>query len=296
VNKNNKERSALYHVRVVSGQTRCVEIDCDSSMLNSRDAFILRPNLLGQTEFKVYLWVGKMCEFSEKLPEVVKKFQEVSKRYNLPVVDYVKVEENSEPEEFWDSLGSRKEYLNVDFHLNLGSLPRLFVCSAKSGEFSVKEIPEYSQNHLTIDEYFFLDAIYNVYIWVGPGSSETEKKSGSEIANKYAGIASRARGTTVNVINVTENYPLEPREFTRHFHAWNYKESTMDPRARSLLKFEEQKRREELLEREKEKIRQEMERQEEEKRKIEEAENSQKIQEQEISKDISEENPEKSAE
>eukprot|EP01117_Protostelium_nocturnum_P016023 TRINITY_DN626_c0_g1_i4.p1 TRINITY_DN626_c0_g1~~TRINITY_DN626_c0_g1_i4.p1 ORF type:complete len:2147 (+),score=1030.76 TRINITY_DN626_c0_g1_i4:75-6515(+) len=244
--KKNREKTALYHVREFNNGIRAIQVENDPSLLDSSDCFVLRRPCVGEESKPSFLWIGSLFTNREKLAQIQKHFSSV-----LPdkkdSKGFLIVEEGSEPEEFWTDLGGKLPHLGTNFHVEYSNPPRLFVCSTKSGDFTVKEILEFNQNSLKSDEIFFLDTFKEIYVWIGPGSSETERKSGAETIEKYSNAVSEERKFKVEVQNVTD-LPLEPREFTRHFHAWNVKENALDPRARSLLRFQEQKRIEELEE------------------------------------------------
>lgn len=81
------------------------------------------------------------------------------------------VEEHSEPEEFWETLGGKAEYLD---HKKLGMSPdfepRLFDMRFSTGEggvFWMAEVFNHSQLDLHNDAIMVLDAFSTIYVWVG---------------------------------------------------------------------------------------------------------------------------------
>ncbi|PIO76951.1 gelsolin repeat protein [Teladorsagia circumcincta] len=55
--------------------------------------------------------------------------------------------------------------------------PRLFQVSDESGGIVVEEIANYTQESLDGDDVMILDALNNIYVWVGEGANQDEKKN-----------------------------------------------------------------------------------------------------------------------
>lgn len=105
-----------------------------------------------------------------------------------PDVEVVTIEEGEEPEEFWTFLAGKDSY-KESFESNLRAVadPRLFHLQINSkGKIEVEEIDEYEQRDLVEDDVMVLDNSTVVYIWVGSGAEEEEKKKaidGVEVKN-----------------------------------------------------------------------------------------------------------------
>ncbi len=147
--------------------------------------------------------------------------------------------EGEEPPEFWVAIGGKPStYIDTAFYERYSHKVRLFCCSTKSGDFITSEILPFTQADLLPDEvsqYFtktdrlvstiyFLDTWHEVYLWIGPESSQSERGIAERTVKEYTEKAAEKRGQQVKLISLV-NEVIEPVEFTRHFHAWNMKES-----------------------------------------------------------------------
>ena len=128
----------------------------------------------------------------------------------------MKITEGSEPAEFWDSLGGKTEYASGKWleEVTPSHPPRLFQCSNASGHFRVEEIFDFAQevqpellvlnSLLVISHYIFpvsplpsspqdlieedvmiLDTFDQVFVWIGRGANEVEKKEALKTAKDY---------------------------------------------------------------------------------------------------------------
>lgn len=62
--------------------------------------------------------------------------------------------------------------------------PRLFHCTIRTGgKFKVEEIANFEQDDLDPDDIMVLDGGDEVYVWVGNGSTDEEKKKSTDMAN-----------------------------------------------------------------------------------------------------------------
>lgn len=73
-------------------------------------------------------------------------------------------------------------------------------------------------------------------MWDGPECGETQRALSAQTIEAYARYAAEQRGRAVPVVRLSE-YPVEPLEFTRHFHAWNVKQSVRNNSSLSLGVF-----------------------------------------------------------
>lgn len=95
-----------------------------------------------------------------------------------PGSEVITVEEGEEPDEFWELLGGKDSYKeSFENDLRAVAEPRLFHLQINSkGKIEVEEIDEYEQRDLVEDDVMVLDNSTVVYIWVGSGAEEEEKK------------------------------------------------------------------------------------------------------------------------
>ncbi len=85
----------------------------------------------------------------------------------------------------WKALGGKGDY---DRDLDKPGTPfldtRLFHCKVlDSGKFVVKEILNFYQEDLDIDDVFILDGGDEIYVWEGRDCSEEEKEKSMQLAN-----------------------------------------------------------------------------------------------------------------
>ncbi|XP_065886890.1 gelsolin, cytoplasmic-like [Dysidea avara] len=201
----------LFHVRGTNEfNTRAVQVPEVAASLNSNDCFVL------ETPGDTYIWYGKGCTGDEReLANFI--VSAVS-----PGRDPVKLFEGKEAQEFWDSLGGKTAYASgkileepVPSHP-----PRLFQCSNASGRFNVEEIFDYSQEDLVPEDVMILDTYDQVFVWIGRGANEVEKKEGLQTAQQYVeGDPSGRDIDSTALIQIKQGF--EPPNFTCYFHAWN---------------------------------------------------------------------------
>ncbi|XP_022109337.1 advillin-like isoform X1 [Acanthaster planci] len=202
----------LFQVRGTNElNTKAIEVPARASALNSNDVFVLKmPN-------ETFLWCGKGGSGDER--ELAKG---VAKTLAGRASDYTMVPEGQEPASFWSALGGKASYANTkSLETEVPDFPpRLFQCSNASGNFMVEEIHEFTQEDMVQDDVMLLDAYHTVFVWIGSGANEVEKKEAINTAKEY--ILSDPSGRDVDatsLIKIQEGN--EPLHFTGHFHAWN---------------------------------------------------------------------------
>lgn len=212
-NKEPESNTRLFQVRgTKSLNTKAVQVQPRAGSLNSNDVFI------ADTEKKVFLWIGLGASEDEKnvANNVV---QHICPDRNS---DLLVVEEGKEPPEFWDILGGSEPYATGPSleHQREDMPPRLFQCSNASGRFIVEEIVDFSQEDLCEDDVMLLDTVAEVFVWVGSGANETEKKEALTTALEYIRTDPAGRNED-NTLILTIKQGFEPTSFTGHFHAWD---------------------------------------------------------------------------
>ncbi|KAL8612459.1 hypothetical protein ACOMHN_058587 [Nucella lapillus] len=65
-----------------------------------------------------------------------------------------------------------------------------------------------------------LDTVTEVFVWVGSGANETEKKEALTTAMEYIRTDPAGRNED-NTLILTVKQGFEPTSFTGHFHAWD---------------------------------------------------------------------------
>lgn len=140
--------------------------------LASDDAYVL------ETPGVTYIWNGKgASEFERSMA------RSVSNTIS-PDHEHVEIDEGSEPAGFWEALGGEGEY---DTEIDPAGAPflepRLFHCAIlRNGKFKVDEIGSFEQGDLDPDDIMVLDGGDEIYVWVGSGSTEEEKKKSKDMA------------------------------------------------------------------------------------------------------------------
>ncbi|XP_050394121.1 villin-1 [Patella vulgata] len=201
----------MYHIRGTNDvNTRAIQVPCRAASLNSNDVFIV------QSDSSVFLWLGKGASLEEI--EVAKNVAQ----FICPDRDLKMVDEEDEPEEFWDIVGEREPYPTGPRLQNASSdMPcRLFQCSNASGRFQVEEIIDFTQEDLVEDDVMLLDTFDEIFVWVGKGANRIEKKESLNAAMEYIRTdpAGRTPDTTM-IAQVKQGF--EPPNFTGHFHGWD---------------------------------------------------------------------------
>ncbi|XP_017376336.2 adseverin, partial [Cebus imitator] len=200
----------LFQVRRnLASITRIVEVDVDANLLNSNDAFFLKlPQNSG------YIWIGKgASQEEEKGAEYVAGVLKCKTS---------RIQEGKEPEEFWNSLGGKKDYqtsplleIQAEDHP-----PRLYGCSNKTGRFIIEEVPgEFTQDDLAEDDVMLLDAWEQIFIWIGKDANEVEKKESLKSAKMYLETDPSGRDKRTPIVIIKQGH--EPPTFTGWFLGWD---------------------------------------------------------------------------
>ncbi|XP_011798840.1 PREDICTED: adseverin [Colobus angolensis palliatus] len=200
----------LFQVRRnLASITRIVEVDVDAHSLNSNDVFVLKlPQNSG------YIWIGKgASQEEEKGAEYVAS---VLKCKTL------RIQEGKEPEEFWSSLGGKKDYQTSPLLETQAEdhPPRLYGCSNKTGRFIIEEVPgDFTQDDLAEDDVMLLDAWEQIFIWIGKDANEVEKKESLKSAKMYLETDPSGRDKRTPIVIIKQGH--EPPTFTGWFLGWD---------------------------------------------------------------------------
>ncbi|XP_027788517.3 scinderin [Marmota flaviventris] len=200
----------LFQVRRnLASITRIVEVDVDANSLNSNDVFVLKlRNNNG------YIWIGKgASQEEEKGAEYVA---------NVLKCKTARIQEGGEPEEFWNSLGGKKDYQTSPLLETQAEdhPPRLYGCSNKTGRFIIEEVPgEFTQDDLAEDDVMLLDAWEQIFIWVGKDANEVEKSESLKSAKMYLETDPSGRDKRTPIVIIKQGH--EPPTFTGWFLGWD---------------------------------------------------------------------------
>eukprot|EP00118_Oscarella_pearsei_P006460 m.29143 g.29143 ORF g.29143 m.29143 type:complete len:1260 (+) comp31138_c0_seq3:13-3792(+) len=195
--------------------TRIVEVPVDVLSLNSEFCYILKvPFNKGSVgNGVVYVWIGSK---SVKAHSVVA--EETAKRHFEEWFSIQTIREGSEPENFfWVGIGGKGGYDDDGDYMNY---TRLFRCSNEKGFFSVSEkCLDFCQDDLADEDVMILDSGSEVFLWVGPGSSEVERKLAAKSAQVYVKHMKEQQPNRSRILAVAKK-GHEPHAFMRCFHGW----------------------------------------------------------------------------
>ncbi|XP_029413961.1 protein flightless-1 homolog isoform X4 [Nannospalax galili] len=208
---------SLYQIRTNGSAlcTRCIQINTDSSLLNSEFCFILKvPFESEDNQGIVYAWVGRASDPDEaKLAEdILNTMFDTS--YSKQVIN-----EGEEPENFfWVGIGAQKPY---DDDAEYMKHTRLFRCSNEKGYFAVTEkCSDFCQDDLADDDIMLLDNGREVYMWVGTQTSQVEIKLSLKACQVYIQHTRSKENERPRCLRLVRK-GNEQRAFTRCFHAWS---------------------------------------------------------------------------
>ncbi|KAF7705184.1 supervillin [Silurus meridionalis] len=249
---NSAKNTGNWRLFSVRGETAVeaslLEVECCSASLRSRGCLLL----LGVHQRQLYLWQG--CKAQPIAHEVARKAVErltntcppelgLNRNLNLKVQE---IEEDSEPQEFWDALGQqdRKAYdCMLQDRGKYNFTPRLYRLSASSGTFegeeqlspsrvtgSVMAMPFLQENLYSTPQpaLFLLDNRMEVYLWQGQqpedeectGSAkirwDNERKCAMETTLQYCKAKNSRRPPPAYLILAG----AEPLTFTNIFPYW----------------------------------------------------------------------------
>lgn len=199
--------TSLFHVRGTTPlNTKATQVEEKATSLNSNDCFVLL------TPKVIYTWFGKYSTGDERNVATTVA-QSLGKNIDT-------VFEGSEKEDFWKALGGKAAYPTQMNEAATEFEPRLFQLSNASGNFDVEEIFDFTQEDLISDDIMLLDAWSEVYLWIGNGANNDEKKAALETAIKYLQNVKDGRNPD-NTPILTVKQGFEPPLFTCHF-IWDY--------------------------------------------------------------------------
>ncbi|XP_035235243.1 gelsolin-like isoform X1 [Anguilla anguilla] len=191
-----------------AGGTRAVEVDASASELNSNDVFVL------VTPATTFTWVGQGASDAEK--------HGAQQLCDILGVSASELAEGEEADDFWEALGGKAEYCTslrlkdkMDVHP-----PRLFVCSNKTGQFMIEEVPgEMTQDDLATDDIMILDTWDELFVWIGKEANEEEKAAVMTSAIQYIKTDPSGRDPQTPIEMIKQGF--EPPTFTGWFLGWD---------------------------------------------------------------------------
>lgn len=205
---------ALFHVRGTQPMnTTGIQVPEVASNLNSADCFVL------VTPRTVYSWKGRGASPDEHTVATNIASILAGNYLGLGGRTLVQVDEGSEPDEFWSSLGGRKPYASLRVGEPAPKDPRFFLCSNATGTFKIEEVQDYEQEDLIDDDVVILDCYTSIFVWVGSQANETEKTKAIEYAQQFATAAQDGRDPNLPIMRISAG--SEPVLFTSQFVGWD---------------------------------------------------------------------------
>jgi len=207
-------QSYLLQVRGTSQLTcKAIQETLSASSLNTNDCFVLvNPD-------QVTVWFGKGSTGDER--EMAKALA-VTKNPEPELMF-----EGQEKGSFWSDLGGKEEYFTdlVSRQEEDHAEPRLFQLSSASGNITVEEVVDFSQEDLIEEDVMILDAGHSIFGWFGALSTKQEQQESVRIAREYLESCPNDRDVDTPVIKIRMG--LEPPNFTGFFGSWD--EERWDP-------------------------------------------------------------------
>lgn len=222
---------ALFHVKSTAAANAVgVQVTETASSLVGEDCFVLlTPNT-------TYVWFGNASDDDEKATAMTIGSRLNNTYLNQDGRTLVEITEGNEPDDFWASLGGKGPYMEFAPGEEPPRAARLFEASTATGAFKCEEVVSFNQEDLCDDDIYLLDTYKQLFVWIGNGSTEEEKKKSAELSAKFISDATDGRDPDMAVINIMAGN--EPSMFTQHFLGWdvNYatKHSFVDPYAAKM--------------------------------------------------------------
>ncbi len=174
-------RPRLIEVKGRNKKFRCREVPLLPKSLNSHDVFILDNGLT------LYNWKGKNSNPFErfKASSITNSIKE--ERQSRPKV--IDLDEGNENDEFWSVLGGKSDITTEKVRSEERPFEKLlFQLSDSSGTLEMKEIARAGnakRQLLNSEDVFIFDIGFEIYVWVGNGSTTNEKRNSLQYVQNY---------------------------------------------------------------------------------------------------------------
>jgi len=164
---------------------RITQVPLKTQSLTSGDAFVLDNGLT------LYQFQGKNCNQKEKVRAAAYCRALDSERSGKPEVIVIDQGDKDIPKEFWELLGGEgniRDDQGCDEAWETKSQKAMFQLTDAGGKLEFVPVAQgknVSKSKLDTDDVFIIDVGSCVYVWIGKGSSSTEKKMGMSKAQHY---------------------------------------------------------------------------------------------------------------
>jgi len=175
----------LFHLRGNYHAVSCYEVALARDSLNSSDVFVLDDGL------KVFQWNGAKSNNMERLKGGQFAHSLRDDRDGKPEVHVF--DEDGGSEHFWKILGGRGPIKPVDTTVQQATISptarskALFKLEDETGKLVFSKVAEgrLNRNMLQTNSAFVIDAVDQIYIWIGNGADAVERRSSLGYAHKY---------------------------------------------------------------------------------------------------------------
>ena len=159
---------------------RCFEVELSAKSLNNHDIFILDNGLI------IYNWIGSKSNPFEKFKAVTICESIRDQRQSRPKV--ISLDEGKEVDEFWAILGGKLDVSTNEEAEKKVQERVMFRLSDSSGTLEMKEIAkgvDVKKDLLKSEDVFIVDIGYEIFVWVGSGASDGEKRNSLQYVQQY---------------------------------------------------------------------------------------------------------------
>ena len=119
------------------------------------------------------------------------------------------------------NIGGKNDYPKSSNYEIASVDPRMFIGSNDTGVFKYEELSNFSQIDLPENDVALLDTFYEIFLWIGPGANDKERKHVIETAESY--LKSSDDGRNIDECPITTVYSgQEPVTFAQYFKAWDW--------------------------------------------------------------------------
>jgi len=194
----------LLHVRGTKNFVRVLEVNPDCSALNSGDCFVLLKSNI------IRVWQGESSSGFERNKAVSYAKELGSAKAKMEVM--VTGQADAEVSEFYSALGGLKGSIAAPVEEKSSSAAKsLHKVSDSSGklEFTKVGSPKITMSQFDAGDVFVFDIGHELFVWVGNGASDAERKGWLHLAGKYLQQSGRNPATPV----VAFKQGGEPKEF-----------------------------------------------------------------------------------
>jgi gelsolin len=195
---------------------RIIEVPCTGQSLNEGDVFVLDAGLT------LYQWTGKKASQAEKTRAAQLCRQLDSERKGLPKVVNIEQNDKDPNEDFWALLGGRCEIAadaggDDDWETKEDKI--LYQLSDAGGKLEFNKIAEanrVTRDKLDTRDVFVLDIGMEIFVWIGKGASDGEKKEAAVVGSKYLRDNKRPNFLPITRIHEGSENPIFEAAFATH--------------------------------------------------------------------------------